>query len=120
MSRVFYGFWVYALICLVLTLLYGYYTEIFEPRLLGYNLSFWSALAGSIVLVVVSVISLKESKVLPMIGLFCSPLSTYLFFKSWTELNYVYLALFLAIPIVLLSGALIFTFRSRKLILEKF
>jgi hypothetical protein len=100
--RQFYGIWVYALLCLLLVLLYRFYTGAFETKMLGYNSSLWSALAINLVLLIVSIISLKESRLTAILGIIFSPISTYLFFKSWTEMNYEYLTVFIALPVILL------------------
>jgi len=102
MSKIFYGIWVYSVLCLILVFLYGYYTEIFEPKLFDYNLSFWSALLVNLVLLIVSIISLKGPKLLPILGIILTPISTYLFYTSWTQMNYIYLTSFIAIPVILL------------------
>jgi len=102
MNKMFYGIWVYSILCLILVFLYGYYTEMFEPKLFDYNLSFWSALSVNLVLLIVSIISLKGPKLLPILGIIVAPISTYLFYESWTRMNYVYLTSFILIPIVLL------------------
>jgi hypothetical protein len=102
MSKIFYGIWIYSVLCLILVFLYGYYTEIFEPKLFDYNLSFWSALLVNLVLLIVSIISLKGPKLLPILGIIVTPISTYLFYVSWTQMNYLYLTSFIAIPVVLL------------------
>jgi len=104
MSKIFYGIWIYSILCLILVFLYGYYTEVFEASLLNYNLSLWSALIVNVFLAIFAIISLKGPKLLPIIGLIVTPISTYLFYTSWTELNYMYLAGFIIIPVVLLSG----------------
>jgi len=102
MSKIFYGIWIYSILCLILVFLYGYYTEVFEASLLNYNLSLWSALIVNVFLAIFAIISLKGPKLLPIIGLIVTPISTYLFYTSWTELNYMYLAGFIIIPVVLL------------------
>jgi len=102
MSKIFYGIWIYSVLCLILVFLYGYYTEIFEPKLFDYNLSFWSALLINLVLLIISIISLKGPKLLPILGIIVTPISTYLFYTSWTRMNYIYLTSFIAIPVVLL------------------
>ena len=102
MSKIFYGIWVYSVLCLILVFLYGYYTEIFEPKIFDYNLSFWSALMVNLVLLIISIISLKGPKILPILGIIVTPISTYLFYESWTRINYLYLMSFIAIPVVLL------------------
>jgi len=96
------GIWVYSILCLILILSYRYYTDIFEPKISGYNLSLWYALVINLVLLGFSVISFKESKLLSLLGILLVPLSTYLFYRSWTDFNYDYLAGFLAIPMVLI------------------
>jgi len=111
MSKIFYGIWIYSILCLILVFLYGYYTEVFEASLLNYNLSLWSAL---IVNVFLAIISLKGPKLLPIIGLIVTPISTYLFYTSWTELNYMYLAGFIIIPVVLLTVATITKFYKKE------
>ena len=102
MSKLFYGIWIYSVLCLILVFLYGYYTEIFEPKLFDYNLSFWLALIVNLILLIISIISLKGPKLLPILGIVVVPTSTYLFYVSWTEMNYLYLLGFIAIPVVLL------------------
>ncbi|MDI6826294.1 MAG: hypothetical protein QMD36_03850 [Candidatus Aenigmarchaeota archaeon] len=103
----FYGIWIYALLCLLLVLLYKFYTGMFEAKIMEYNLSLWYALAINLVLLVTSVISLKSSKLPAILGIIFSPLSTYLFFKSWTEMNYQYLAGFMVIPVILLLTTMV-------------
>jgi len=102
MNKLFYGIWVYSILCLILVFLYGYYTEIFEPKLFGYNLSFWSALIVNLILLIVAIITLKGPKLLPILGIIVTPISTYLFYASWTQMNYLYLIGFITIPVVLL------------------
>ena len=102
MGKMFFGVWIYSILCLILVLLYGLSTEVFEIEFFDYNLSFWSALAVNLVLLCVSIISLKGPKLLPIIGIILTPISTYLFYTSWTETNYIYLAGFIAIPVILL------------------
>lgn len=98
----FYGIWVYSLLSLILILLYRYSTSLFEPKLLGYNLSLWLALIINLFLFVVSVISFRESKFVSSLGIILFLPSTYLFYESWTLANYGYLAWFIIIPIFLL------------------
>lgn len=114
MSKMFYGIWAYSVLCLILVFLYGYYTEIFEAKLLGYNLSLWTALIVNIVLVVFSVISLRGPKLLPILGIIVAPISTYLFYASWTGINYMYLAVFIIIPVGLLAVATIMKFYKKE------
>jgi len=102
MSKIFYGIWVYSVLCLILVFLYGYYTEIFELKLFNYNLSFWSALIVNLILLIISIISLKGPKLLPILGIIVAPISTFLFYESWTQINYIFLTSFIAIPVVLL------------------
>jgi len=118
MSKMFYGIWIYSMLCLVLVFLYGYYTEIFGKKLLDYNLSFWSALLVNLVFLCISIISLKGPKILPILGLIMTPISTYLFYVSWTETNYWFLASFIAIPVVLLLVAIL-TERKQKYPIKK-
>lgn len=96
------GIWIYAILCLALVLTYRYYTDVFEPKISGYNFSLWYALGINIVLLGFSVISFRESKLLSLLGIILVPLSTYFFYRSWTDFNYDYLAGFLAIPMILL------------------
>jgi hypothetical protein len=98
----FYGIWVYGVLCLALILLYRYYTEIFEPKIYDYNLSLWYALAVNLILFASSIASFRGSKVLLTLGIILAPISTYLFYESWTKTNYEYLAGFAGIPILLL------------------
>jgi len=114
MSKIFYGIWIYSVLCLILVFLYGYYTEIFETSFLNYNLSLWSALIVNVFLVIFSIISLKGPKLLPILGIIVTPISTYLFYVSWTGLNYIYLAGFTIIPVVLLSVATIMKFYKKE------
>ena len=102
MIKIFYGIWIYSVLCLILVFLYGYYPEMFEPKVLDYNLSFWSALIVNLILLIVSIILLKGPKILPILGIIVTPISTYLFYVSWTRINYLYLTGFIAIPVVLL------------------
>jgi len=96
------GIWIYAILCLVLVLTYRYYTNIFESKISGYNLSLWYALVINLVLLTFSVISFKESKLLSLLGIILVPLSAYFFYRSWTDFNYDYLAGFLTMPMILL------------------
>ena len=114
MNKMFYGIWTYSVLCLILVFLYGYYTEIFEPKLLDYNLSLWSALMVNIVLVVFSIISIRGPKLLPILGIIVTPISTYLFYASWTGIDYMYLAGFILIPVVLLSVATTMKFFKKE------
>ena len=98
----FYGIWVYGVFCLILILLYRYYTDIFEPKIFSYNLSLWSALAINLILFISSIASFRGSKVLLILGIILAPVSTYLFYESWTKTNYEYLTGFAGIPILLL------------------
>jgi hypothetical protein len=118
MSKIFYGIWVYSIFCLILVFLYGYYTEMFEPKLFGYNLSFWFVLIVNLILLIVSIISLKGPKLLPILGIIVTPISTYLFYESWTKMNYLYLTGFIAIPVVLLLLSIIIK-RTKKYPTEK-
>jgi hypothetical protein len=65
-------------------------------------------------LAVFSVISIRESKILPILGIIVAPLSTYLFYSSWTQTNYIYLAGFIMIPVVLLSVATVMKFFEKE------
>ena len=94
--------WAYAFLCIVLVLAYRYYTDIFEPKVYVYNLSLWYALGINLVLLGFSAVSFKQSKLLSLLGIALVPLSTYLFYRSWTNFNYDYLAGFLAVPMLLL------------------
>ena len=110
----FYGIWIYSMLCLVLVFLYGYYTEMFESSFLNYNLSLWSALLANVILAIFSIISLKGPKILPILGLILTPISTYLFYASWTQLNYIYLAGFIIIPVILLTVATVMKFYKKE------
>ena len=114
MSKIFYGIWIYSILSLILVFLYGYYTGIFEPKLFDYNLSLWAALIVNVILAIFSVISLKGPKLLPILGIIVTPISTYLFYASWTESNYMYLAGFIVIPVILLSVATIMRFYQKE------
>ncbi len=98
----FYGIWIYSVLCLVLILLYSYYTEIFETSVFNYNLSLWAALAVNLILLISSILSFRGSKILLILGIILAPASTYLFYQSWTKTSYEYLAGFTVIPILLL------------------
>jgi hypothetical protein len=69
---------------------------------------------ANIILLVTSIIFLRESKLLSLLGILFSPVSTYFFYESWTKLNYVYLAGFLAIPVILLSIATVMKYYKRE------
>jgi len=114
MSKIFYGIWVYSILCLILVFMYGYYTEMFEPKFLNYNLSLWSALIVNIVLAIFSIISFRGPKLLPILGIIVTPISTYLFFASWTKMDYMYLGGFIVIPVVLLAVATIMKFYEKE------
>jgi hypothetical protein len=94
--------------------MYGYYTEMFEPKFLNYNLSLWSALIVNIVLAIFSIISFRGPKLLPILGIIVTPISTYLFFASWTKMDYMYLGGFIVIPVVLLAVATIMKFYEKE------
>jgi len=114
MSKIFYGVWIYSILCLILVFLYGYYTGVFEIKLFDYNLSFWSTLLVNLVLLCISIISLKGPKILPILGIAVTPISTYLFYASWTGLNYMYLAGFIIMPVILLSVATVTKFYKKE------
>ncbi len=114
----FYGIWVYALLCLILALFYRYSTGFFEPKIANYNLSLWSALAVNLFLIIYSVLTFRESKIISILGIIPAPLSTYFFYESWTKMNYEYLAGFLAIPIILLLVTMFVKPRARQRIME--
>ena len=107
MSKIFYGIWIYSILCLILVFLYGYYTGFFDASFLNYNLSLWSALIVNVFLMIFSIISLKGPKLLPILGIIVSPISTYLFYASWTQLNYMYLAGFITISVILLLTSIV-------------
>jgi len=93
---------IYSFLCLILILLYRFQTGIFEPVIMNYNLSLWSALIVNIIFLILCIISLKENKIIPTLGIIlCFP-STYFFYLSWTLADYSYLAYFVLIPIFLL------------------
>ena len=102
MNKINIGIWVYTVLCLILVFIYRYYTEFFEPKVSGYNLSLWFALIVNLILLGFSAVSFKESKLLSSLGIILVPISTYSFYRSWTDFNYDYLAGFLAIPMILL------------------
>jgi heme/copper-type cytochrome/quinol oxidase subunit 2 len=66
------------------------------------------------ILFITSIIFFKESKLLSLLGILLSPVSTYFFYESWTKLNYVYLAGFLTIPVILLSIATVMKYYKRE------
>ena len=119
MGKMFFGIWIYSILCLILVLLYGFYTEVFEIELFDYNLSFWSALVVNLFLLSASIISLKGPKLLPILGIILTPISVYLFYASWTETNYMYLAGFIAIPVILLLVSAIIKRRQKYPIKEQ-
>jgi len=102
-DKIFIYFLIYSLLCLVLILLYKYYTNIFDYKIVGYNLSLWSALVANVILIIFSLLSFKDSKIISILGIIFAVLSTYLFYESWTNYVYEYLVGFLAIPIILLA-----------------
>jgi len=102
MKKLNYGIWIYAALCLILVLIYRVSTATFDAKVSGYNLSLWYPMVVNLFLVGISVISIKENKLLPIVGIIFTPISTYSFYKSWTDFNYDYLALFILLPIVLL------------------
>ncbi len=114
MSKLFYGIWIYSVLCLILVLLYGYYTDVFELKVLNYNLSLWFALIVNVILATFSVISIRGPKLLPILGIIVAPISTYLFYVSWTKMNYMYLAGFIILPVILLTLATVTKFFERE------
>ena len=101
-QKIFLKMWVYAIICLVLVIIYKYYTNIFDQKISGYNLSLWTALVVNIILIILSLLTFKESKIITVLGIILAPISTYLYYMSWTNYIYEYLVGFMAIPILLL------------------
>ena len=104
-KKQFLGIWVYGLLCLILILLYRYYTAIFEPKILNYNMSLWFALVVNVILIITSITSLRDSKIILIVCIILAPISIFLFYQSWTKINYEYLAGFAGIPILLLLMA---------------
>ena len=102
MKKLNYGLWIYAALCLILVLIYRYSTDSFDTKVSGYNLSLWYPMTVNLFLIGISVISFKENKLLPIVGIIFTPISIYSFYKSWTDFNYDFLALFIALPILLL------------------
>jgi hypothetical protein len=86
----------------------------FESKILNYNLSIWSALIVNVILVIFSIISIRGPKLLPILGIIVAPISTYLFYASWTQMNYMYLAGFIIIPVIMLSIATIMKFYEKE------
>ncbi len=103
MKKIFASVWVYSLLCLLLILLYRYQTSIFETSFLGFNLSLWTALVINLFFFIVCILSLKEGKLIPSLGIILCFLSTYSFYKSWTESNYPFLTIFISVPVFLLA-----------------
>jgi hypothetical protein len=101
-NKNFLGIWIYAVLCLILILLYEFYTNIFDYKISGYNLSLWSVLAVNVFLIITSILIFKRSKIIAILGIVFAPMSAYLFYQSWTNYIYNYLVIFLAIPIILL------------------
>lgn len=118
-NKQFYGIWIYSLLCLILVLLYKYSTDIFEPTIAEYNLSLWLPLVVNVILIVFSLLSFRESKIISILGVISTPLSIYFFYESWTRMNYEYLAGFIAIPIILLLIVMFFKPRYRKRGIER-
>lgn len=119
MSKMFYGVWVYSILCLILVLLYGYYAEIFYIELFDYSLSFWFALIVNLVLLSTAIISLKGPKILPILGIILMPISIYLFYTSWVEKTSLYLTGFMLIPIALLLISTIMRRRQKYPVTEQ-
>jgi hypothetical protein len=102
-NKNFLSVWIYTVLCLILILLYEFYTDIFDYKIANYNLSLWSALAVNVFLIIASIVMFKKSKIIAAIlGIVCAPISTYLFYQSWTNYIYNYLVIFLVIPIILM------------------
>lgn len=98
---------VYTIACLLLALIYRYYTDVFLPKVLGYNLALWYALLPNLLLLVVGILLFKQGKkMLSILPIILIPASVYLFYSSWVNISYVFLAEFLLIPILLLSFSL--------------
>lgn len=98
---------VYAIACLLLALVYRYYTDVFLPKFFGYNLALWYALLPNLLLLVIGILLFKQGKrLLSLLPIILIPASVYLFYYSWIDINYVFLAEFLLIPILLLSFSL--------------
>jgi lysylphosphatidylglycerol synthetase-like protein (DUF2156 family) len=102
LNKNFLSIWFYAVLCLILILIYEFYTNIFDYKISGYNLSLWSVLAVNAFLIIISILMFKKSKIVAILGIIFTPISMYLFYESWTNYIYDYLVIFLAIPIVLL------------------
>jgi hypothetical protein len=101
-NKNFLTIWMYAVFCLILILLYEFYTNIFDYKISGYNLSLWSVLAINLFLIIASILIFKKSKIIAILGIIFAPISAYLFYQSWTSYIYNYLVIFLVIPIILL------------------
>jgi len=114
----FYGIWIYSILCLLLAFLYKNATGVFETNIANYNLSLWSALAVNVFLIVYSILTFRESKIIAILGIIPAPLSIYLFYQSWTKMSYEYLAGFLAIPIILLLVATLIRPKPRQRLME--
>lgn len=114
----FYGIWIYGILCLLLAFLYKNATGVFEAKIGDYNLSLWSALAVNVFLIVYSILTFRESKIITILGIIPAPLSIYLFYQSWTKMSYEYLAGFLAIPIILLLVATLLKPKPRQRLME--
>jgi hypothetical protein len=114
----FYGIWIYGILCLLLAFLYKNATGVFEINIANYNLSLWSALGVNVFLIVYSILTFRESKIMTILGIIPAPLSIYLFYNSWTKMSYEYLAGFLAIPIILLLVATLIRPKPRQRLME--
>jgi hypothetical protein len=100
-------FVLYAVACLALVLVYRYYADVFEPKLLGYNLALWYALIPNLLPLVIGILFFREGKkIMALLPIALMPVSIYLFYNSWINVDYMFLAGFVLIPIFLMSFSL--------------
>jgi len=98
---------VYGLACLAMILVYRYYTDLFQPKIFGFNLSLWYAFIPNLMLLAVGILFFKEGKkLISIIPIVLIPISAYLFYYSWIYVSYEVLAGFVLIPVILLSFSL--------------
>lgn len=105
----------YSALCLLLVLIYQYYPSFYLVKIQGYSSALWAVLAVNIVLIAGGIALLKKTKLLPALSIFLSPVSVYLFYQSWVNINYQFLAGFLFVPIVLLVVSLSLSLKKIKI-----
>jgi hypothetical protein len=105
----------YSALCLLLALIYQYYPSFYLVKIQGYSAALWAVLAVNIVLIAGAVVSFKKAKLLSVLSIVLSPVSVYLFYQSWVNINYQFLAGFLFVPIILLVISLFLSFKKIKI-----